>query len=304
MEKWDQKVEGMHHVKEEFLLYLTDYISNSKINPKILTLHGPPGCGKTLFVQSLGEILGLPVEWIDMAGLNEVNFLKGFSKTFEGSEPGRLIKSLINMKSMRGIIVLEEIDKVESTLHGKEVLQSLIPILDRTRNDKFYDNYLSDLYVSLSNIIFIITINDDKAFSRPLYDRLNIINIEKPTLERKLKIAHNYVIPSALSSRMLDPAKITFSDDTIKYIISKYTKNDGKVEDGVRSLKEKIQSIIQRVNFYIQTAPTAPDAQEEDILKYSVKPNEEGIYVVTPQMVDTLLQHLEKKAENLHNMYM
>ena len=255
MEEWNKKVSGLIPAKEEFILTLTDYATNPTINPKILTLKGVPGCGKTLFVKSISNILNIPVQWIDLAGMNEVNFIKGFAKTWDGSKIGRLVESLINMQSMNGIIVLEEIDKVNAgTRHGKETLDALVPILDRTRNHEFFDNYLSDVPVPLNNIIFIATCNDDKEFPQYLADRLNVMEIEKPDLAEKLNRAHNFMIPDALKERNLSSEDVLFDDDTIKYIIESYTfKQDGKPEEGVRLLKERLQSIIQRVNYFVKT---------------------------------------------------
>src|SRR5690606_7770027 len=95
MDKWNKEVSGLIPAKEEFILTLTDYVTNPTINPKILTLKGAPGCGKTLFVQSVAKILNMPVQWIDLAGMNEVNFLKGFAKTWDGSKIGRIAESII-----------------------------------------------------------------------------------------------------------------------------------------------------------------------------------------------------------------
>ena len=304
MAKWDKEVSGLFPAKEEFILTLTDYITNPTINPKILTLKGVPGCGKTLFVQSVAKILNLPVQWIDLAGMNEVNFLKGFAKTWDGSKVGRLVESIINMQSFRGIIVLEEIDKVNAgTRHGKETLDSLVPILDRTRNHAYYDNYLSDIPVPLNNILFIATCNDDKGFPDYLLDRLNVMEIESPDMEEKLNRAHNYIIPAALSERKFNLGDVIFPDDSIKYIIEKYTlKESGKPEEGVRTLKERLQSIIQRVNYFDKCdTKTQLTVGKGDENKSSLgMPKEFALpFTVTRDVIDEFLKFQKPKVEKL-----
>jgi ATP-dependent Lon protease len=304
MAKWDKEVSGLFPAKEEFILTLTDYITNPTINPKILTLKGVPGCGKTLFVQSVAKILNLPVQWIDLAGMNEVNFLKGFAKTWDGSKVGRLVESIINMQSFRGIIVLEEIDKVNAgTRRGKETLDSLVPILDRTRNHAYYDNYLSDIPVPLNNILFIATCNDDKGFPDYLLDRLNVMEIESPDMEEKLNRAHNYIIPAALSERKFNLGDVIFPDDSIKYIIEKYTlKESGKPEEGVRTLKERLQSIIQRVNYFDKCdTKTQLTVGKGDENKSSLgMPKEFALpFTVTRDVIDEFLKFQKPKVEKL-----
>ena len=298
MTEWNKELAGMIPAKEEFLLTLTDYITNPTINPKILTLKGVPGCGKTLFVQSISKILKLPVEWIDLAGMNDANFLKGFSKTWEASKEGRLVESIINMESMIGIIVLEEIDKIESkTGHGKEAMNSLVPILDRTRNHTFFDNYLSDVSVPLNNIIFVATCNDDKDFPKYLLDRLNIIDVPKPDMEKKIDIAKNYILPSALKDRNITKDDIIIDDSVIKYIIDHYTN-----EEGVRTLKERLQSIVQRINYFIKNGiekSSHSDGQTIQNSSISFPSNFTLPFKVTQEHVDVFLKFQKQQKESL-----
>ena len=301
MEEWNKDVEGMIPAKEEFLLTLNDYMTNPNISPKILTLKGVPGCGKTLFMQSISKILGLPIQWIDLAGMNEANFLKGFAKTWEGSKVGRLVEAISNMGCMNGIIALEEIDKIETkTAHGKEALDCLVPILDRTRNHEFYDNYLSNIPVPLNNVIFVATCNDDKGFPEYLRNRLNIIDLPKPDMEKKINIAKNYILPSALKERNINPEDVIIDNETIKYIVEHFTQ-----EDGVRELKERLQSIIQRINFFIKNQEISEGLKSSVLGKeaknYSItfsnkfsKP-----FVIKPADVDVFLKNQTIQKTNL-----
>lgn len=53
---------------------------------------------------------------------------------------------------------------------------TLLEILDFSQNESFVDNYL-DLPIDLSKVMFICTANDLSNMSRPLLDRLEVIQV-------------------------------------------------------------------------------------------------------------------------------
>jgi len=71
---------------------------------------------------------------------------------------------------------LDEIDKVGVRYNQNDLSSTLLEVLDFSQNDSFVDNYL-DVPIDLSKVLFICTANDLSNMSRPLLDRLEVINM-------------------------------------------------------------------------------------------------------------------------------
>jgi ATP-dependent Lon protease len=298
LEKWDKKQGYVQAAKEEMILNLIDLISTKKMEgintrPKILTLRGSPGVGKTLFLQSLAEILGLGIKWIDFSGATDPSMIRGSGYTYVGSQPGRIIKGAIEIGAMNGIIVLEEIDKiVQGSSHQNKVENTLVSLLDRTRSD-WIDDYL-EFPFDISNYIFVTTINDEKLLTDPLRNRLHIIEFPAYDMQQKIQLSKQFEIPKALNIRGINPDEFIISDHIIEYISNKMEK-----EDGMRNLKRAIDSVIQRANFYFQLGDNATNIN----VKFGI--NDFKIpFVLTEKHVDIFLEHLKPTNTDWKRIYM
>lgn len=296
LERWDKKQGYVKTAKEEVALTLLDQLStNNKASgtrPKILTLCGVPGTGKTLFMKSLADILGLGIHWIDFSGATDPSIIRGHHYTYQGAQPGRIIKGIIQIGALNGIIVLEEIDKIVQNLGNENKVENvLVSLLDRTRGD-WIDDYL-EFPFDISGYLFVATINDETLLSDPLRNRLHIIKFPDYKLDQKLHIAKAFEIPKALNLRGIKQDQIVVPDDTIHYIISK-TKREG----GVRHLKRAIESIIQRANFYLQLN----GAKEHDV-QFAIK-DFKVPFIVRPKHVDRFLAHMEPQNEKWRSLFM
>ena len=117
----------------------------------------------------------------------------------------------------------------------------MLEVLDPEQNASFHDNYL-DIDYDLSKVLFIATANDLSAISRPLRDRMEIIEISGYIEEEKLKIAQKYLIPKALKDHGLDTVEFKFSTKAIELIIEEYTR-----ESGVRQLEKRIAEVMRKI---------------------------------------------------------
>lgn len=231
---------GLEEIKKRILEYIVVKETRENINTPIICLIGPPGVGKTTFAESIAHALNRNFAKISLGGINDPAELLGHRKTYIGSCPGKIINALIKSKSMNSVILLDEIDKLTDTYKG-DTSSSLLDLLDSNQNKAFIDNFIEE-EINLSKITWIITANDKNMIPSVLLDRLEIIDINSYILPEKVEIAKNYLIPSSLKQVGLKKDEITFTDESIINIISKYTK-----ESGVRELERLIEKIIRKV---------------------------------------------------------
>ena len=118
-------------------------------------------------------------------------------------------------------------------------------MLDPTQNDSFQDKYFNGIDLDLSKALFILSYNDVDAIDRVLLDRIHRIKFSNLTLEDKLVVSNNHILPELLSKMGLKDM-IIFPNDVLKMIIEEYTH-----EPGVRKLKEVLFEIIGEINLDI-----------------------------------------------------
>lgn len=195
---------------------------------------------KNNFSSSIAKALNREFAKISLGGLFDTAELTGHRRTYIGSNPGKIITSLIKTKTKNPVILLDEIDKLNSDART-DPSSVLLDVLDRTQNKKFIDNYVCE-EVDLSEVLFIVTANDKNNIPPALYDRLEVIEIFGYTDYEKLDIAKNYIIPNILDNYSINKKDLIIKDDALLYIMECYTK-----ESGVRELNRLINKIIRKV---------------------------------------------------------
>lgn len=245
----DKKVHNMDKVKDEIMEFLARKISNPHSKGHVLALCGPPGCAKTVILKSLAEALELPFYQVNFGGLNDVSILTGHSETYVGSKPGKFVEILTSAGCMNPIIYLDEIDKI-SEHKGREINGILTHLLDEEQNNKFQDNYLSNININLSRALFVIAFNEHDKVDRIVSDRMKIIYIDSPNVDAKVTIASNKMIPDIINTLNIKKDKfITLDNELLKYIIeSKVPK-----EEGVRQLRKCLEKLFNRINYLFLT---------------------------------------------------
>ena len=214
---------------------------------------GPPGCGKTsLAKQGLTKCLKdeegnpRPFAFIPLGGSCNGSTLEGHNYTYVGSTWGRIVDILMECKCMNPIIFIDELDKVSESVHGKEITGILTHLTDASQNDGFSDKYFSGVDIDLSKCLIIFSYNDVTKVDKILLDRIHEINFKATTLQEKIIIAKNYMIPE-LCQVVGFRDEIVINDKIIKFIIETYT-----LEAGCRKLKEKLMEILRDINLRYQ----------------------------------------------------
>jgi ATP-dependent Lon protease len=230
---------GHEEAKHFIIKYLSNHITNNNIEGKIFALIGPPGIGKTCFVEGLSKIFNKPFGKICLGGYNDTSSLEGFGYTYEGSRPGEIVKILQNTNRMDPIISLDEVDKIDK----ESIINLLIHLLDPIQNKTFHDKYFGDIDIDLSKVTWVLTYNNANLISNILRDRIVEIHLNGFTDTEKFDICKNFIIPSMYNKYNID---ITFTDDIILHLIYYYSP-----ENGVRKIKQIIEDIFLEVNYQI-----------------------------------------------------
>ncbi len=234
---------GHDEAKKLLLQMIGKWISNPTSMGTSFGLVGPPGVGKTLLAKSVSKALDIPFAQITLGGQNDGELLHGHGYTYSGSQPGLIIKKMVEMGKSRCILYFDELDKACSK-HGtiNEITSILIHLTDPNMNKTFQDRFFQGIEFPLDKVIMIFSYNDSSLVDPILLDRLKEIRVQPYTLEDKLNICRQYIIPEMASSVALED-QVIFNDDIIKHLIDNYTN-----EAGVRDIKRKIEDIYLHIN--------------------------------------------------------
>jgi ATP-dependent Lon protease len=229
---------GLEDVKKRIIEHLAVLKLRNDMKSPIICLTGPPGVGKTSIGKSVAEALGREYVRISLGGLRDEAEIRGHRKTYIGAMPGRIIQSLKKAGTSNPVFVLDEIDKLSNS-HQGDPSSALLEVLDPEQNNSFYDNFLEMGY-DLSKVMFIATSNNISAIQPALRDRMEIIRMTGYTIEEKVEIARQHLLPKQLKEHGLTSKEFAIGKKQLEKIVEGYTR-----ESGVRGLENKIAQVIR-----------------------------------------------------------
>lgn len=247
----DNAIHGHDKAKRQIERIIGQWV-NGETSGYCFGFEGPPGVGKTSLAKKgiakcLNDENGVsrPFSFIAVGGSSNGSTLDGHNYTYVGSTWGKIVDILMDNKCMNPIIFIDELDKVSQTEHGKEIIGILTHLIDPTQNDAFQDKYFNGVSLDLSKALFIFSYNNADIIDRILLDRIHRIKFDFLTIENKLTITKNFLLPEIFNNMGVTDI-VHIDDECIKYIITEYT-----CEPGVRKLKELLFEIVGEINLTI-----------------------------------------------------
>jgi ATP-dependent Lon protease len=247
-------------LRDERGLEALDQVSDSVNGPSvtrrgaggmILALVGPPGVGKTSLGESVARAMGRRFVRVALGGVRDEAEIRGHRRTYVGAMPGRIVRALKEAGTMNPVVLLDEVDKIGADWRG-DPSSALLEVLDPAQNHTFRDHYL-DVDLDLSNVLFLATANMAEQIPGPLYDRMEVVNLDGYTEVEKVAIARDHLLARQLRANGLTADEVVIGDEALAAIVADYTR-----EAGVRSLERQLGKLLRKAATKVAAHETEP----------------------------------------------
>lgn len=147
-----------------------------------LLLMGPPGCGKSHLARMIAQRAGTGHSVLSLAGVADSTTIEGTPRGFTNATPCFPALAMAQHQTANPIVVIEEVDKAQNNRRHGDPVASLLTLIKPGTARHYWDRCLM-APCDLSHVNWILTANSLDQLSAPLRSRLDIVQMEGPSLE-------------------------------------------------------------------------------------------------------------------------
>ena len=279
----DKAVSGQSEAKDtlaivaynHILRYYNDVETKYDIGPPRLTclLTGPTGCGKTLLIDTLADIVNLPYMKIDATTLTMPGFVGTSLGDYIQLMHDKYQRTDLGSRLDRAIVFIDEIDKLgmpaSSTHHGnhnKVIQGSLLTLLDGSEVYSESNSRRAGPY-DTKNMLFILAGAFEEVYIKRAKDGVSIgfnasveDSVDNNAQHYKLPLSHKELEDSGLIRELIGRISVTssiykLSKDELRWalesvydsMLSQYTTTFALSDTYLPVTEEDIDAIVDKL---------------------------------------------------------
>lgn len=217
-----------------------------------LLLHGPSGCGKSYFASMLAEHLGIGFAEMSVAGSTDNRDMEGTARGWSNFRPSWPVTSIAHLETPNPLLFVDEIDKVDSSLHG-DPRRTLLTMLDPKTARRYPDAGLGRP-VDISGVSWLFAANEVQGLDTALRDRLRIVTVRPPEVEHLPAIVESVTADMATGLGVERERLPEVGELGLSRIMSEYRERRS-----IRNVANMTRALITRIMVSREKMPPATD---------------------------------------------